>query len=181
MSKTEKKQRITKLAQCIRNTTATSRLPKNAMPDSPNMNLNVLTSETSAKFAKLVNVIKELDTEDAQKHGHLFKHFIFTDLRESAYGAKAVASFLIANGFDFRMGLEKKTIKRHGQMVETKTGETVLLEKEGNNGFAILQGLPLWKNPISVKTKKDILRVYNSRPENISAWSRNTAKLSKVT
>jgi hypothetical protein len=78
---------------------------------------------------------------------------------------------MIANGYDLRMGMEKKMIKRHGEMVETKTGETVFVDKApvegGSNGFAIVQSLPLWKNPLSVKTKKDMLRVFNSRPDNI--------------
>lgn len=167
MPKTEKKTRISKLAQCLRNGAATIRLKKNAMPDNRVVNTELLTKETSAKFVKLIENIQKLDQEDLRNHGKLYKHFIFTDIRQSAHGAKAVASFLIANGFDFRMGLEKKLIKRHGELVETKTGETVFVDKEEPNGFAILQSLPLWKNPLSVKTKKDILRVFNSRPENV--------------
>lgn len=162
-----KKKRISKLSQCIRNASATVRLPRNAMPDSPHLNRQVLTKETSAKFTKLIENIKTLDEEDIRDHGKLFKHFIFTDLRESAYGAKAVASFLIEHGFDFRMALERKQIMRQGKLVSTKAGETQLVDKKAPNGFAILQSLPLWKNPISVKTKKDILRVFNSRPDNI--------------
>ena len=141
------------------------------MPDVPNLDTTGLTQETSAKFVTLLNTIRLLDEDDMETQNTKYKHFIFTDLRESAYGAKALASFMIANGYDLRMGLEKKMIKRHGEMVETKTGETALIDKEpvegGSNGFAILQSLPLWKNPLSVKTKKDILRVFNSRPDNI--------------
>jgi len=143
------------------------RIPRNAMPDSSNFNSDIQTKQTSAKFMKLLETIRACDKEDQETHGQLFKHFIFTDLRDSAYGAKAVASFLMTHGFDFRMALEKKQIMRKGKLVDTKAGETVFVEKNEPNGFAILQSLPLWKNPLSIKTKKDILRVFNSRPDNI--------------
>ena len=106
----------------------------------------MFTKETSVKFVKLVETIQRLDQQDMQAEGKVFKHFIFTDIRDSLFGAKAVASFLMAAGFDLRMQLEKKQIKRHGQMVETRAGETIFVNKEEPNGFAILQSLPLWKN-----------------------------------
>ena len=127
----------------------------------------MFTKETSVKFVKLVETIQRLDQQDMQAEGKVFKHFIFTDIRDSLFGAKAVASFLMAAGFDLRMQLEKKQIKRHGQMVETRAGETIFVNKEEPNGFAILQSLPLWKNPLSTKTKKDILKTFNARPDNI--------------
>ena len=168
---TKKKTRLSTVAKCIRSRSATARLARKDMPDSTHYDASAFTAEMSAKFAKLVDTIRKLDTEDKNKHGTLFKHFIFTDIRESAYGAKAIASFLMANGFDLRMKLQGKFIKRDGKFIETKTGETILHRtdpvKGGSNGFAVLQSLPLWKNPLSVKTKKDILQVFNSRPDNI--------------
>ena len=169
--KKTKKVRISKLAQCIRKTSATTRISRKYMPDSPSFDTSVFAPEMSGKFTRLIEKIKELDALDMRDHNTMFKHFIFTDIRESAYGAKALAAFMIAAGFDLRMGVKGKMVKRKGKIVETKTGETVYKAKEavegGSNGFAMLQSLPLWKNALSTTTKKEILSVFNSRPENV--------------
>jgi hypothetical protein len=140
------------------------------MPDNPAFTVAAPLPE-SAKFAAILAKIRDLDAADMAAHGTLFKHFIFTDIRESAYGVKALASNLIAAGFDFRMGLKEKFIRRGGHLVKTSGGDTVYLEKpatpNGSNGFAVLQSLPLWKNPLSVTTKKAILKAFNQRPENV--------------
>ena len=166
-----KKTRVSKLAQCIRKTAQTMKLSRALMPDSPQFDKEVITPGLSAKFTRLIKQIHDLDAEDLKTHGTLFKHFIFTDIRESAFGAKAVAAFLLAAGFDLQMGQQEKMIKRHGKMVKTQSGETIFNPKPsvpgGGNGFAILQSLPLWKNSLSVVTKKAILSFYNSRPDNV--------------
>jgi hypothetical protein len=168
---TSKKTRISKLAQCIRKTVNTVRLRPQLMPDYKTFNASNINPEMSVKFTAIINKIKELDAADMHTHGTHYKHFIFTDIRESAYGVKALASFLIAAGFDFRMGLKEKYIRRGGKLVKTVGGDTVYIEKQavpkGGNGFAILQSLPLWKNPLSVTTKKTILKAFNQRPENV--------------
>lgn len=170
-SNTRKKTRISKLASCIRKTANTSRLSGALMPDHASFNVSGIHPELSAKFTHIINKIKELDAEDLRAHGTYFKHFIFTDIRESAYGAKALASFMITAGFDLRMQLQEKLIKRRGEMVKTAGGDTVYVKKaavpNGSNGFAMLQSLPLWKNPLSVTTKKEILKSFNARPDNV--------------
>ena len=52
----------------------------------------------SPKLAALMRKIHELDAEDQLKHGKMFKHFIFSDLKSGAYGAKLIASALVAKG-----------------------------------------------------------------------------------
>jgi hypothetical protein len=172
VKKTRKKTRISKLAQCIRKTSATARVKKDGMPDSPSFNPKSLTPSMSGKFAAVISKIRSLDIADMTETGSKFKHFIFTDIRESAFGAKALAGFMIAAGFDFRMAKLPKMIKRHGKMVPTKNGEAQLIHKKsvpgGCDGFAMLQSLPLWKNPLMVHVKKDILNTFNSRPENVN-------------
>lgn len=167
---TVKKGRISKLAQCIRKTSNTLKLSRYAMPDSVSFDPKAISPTMSAKYTRLIQHIQELDAADMRKYGTRFKHFLFTDIRESAFGAKAIASFLKVAGFELRMGLLEKRMKRGGKEVVTKTGDTVYIEKPsvagGCNGFAMLQSLPLWKNPLSVATKKKILTAFNSRPEN---------------
>ena len=166
-----KKGRIAKEAACLRKTAATARISRKAQVDSKTFDSATYLTEMSGKFSTLIDTIKQIDALDMKKDGQLYKHFIFTDIREGSYGAKALAGFLIAAGFDFRQGVVKKMVKRGGEMVETKNGATILLEKEpvegGSNGFAVLQSVPLFKNPMSVPVKKRILQVFNSRPDNI--------------
>lgn len=169
---TKKKPRISKLAQCIRRTAAITPLKRAQMPDSAKYKAEEFTPEMSGKFTALLDKIRNLDAVDMAEHGTKFKHFIFTDIREAAAGAKALAAFMIAAGYQLRMGQEKKLVKRKGKVFEKKTGATVYMPKEpvkgGCDGFALLQSVPLWKNPVSVGTKKDILKAYNSRPENVN-------------
>lgn len=171
-TKTRKKGRISKVAQCIRRTSATASVKRKYMPDASTYKAEHIVPSMSAKFMKLIEKIKDLDTADMKEYGTKFKHFIFTDIRESAYGAKALASFMLASGFDLRMGKGAARVKRDGVMVETKKGAVKFLEKDavpgGSNSFALLQSLPLWNNPLSVTAKKAILSTYNKRPDNIN-------------
>jgi hypothetical protein len=170
-SATKKAPRIDKKASCIRVATTTVKLPRSQQINSSSFDAGSLTPEMSGKYTALIQKIKELDALDRRDHGTRFKHFIFTDMRDSAAGAKAVAAFMIAGGFEFQMHHAAKFIMRKGVRVETKAGDTSLVVGEparhGNNGFAMLQSAPLWKNPLSVATKKEILRVFNSRPDNV--------------
>ena len=54
--------------------------------------------ERSPKLQTLLQKIEELDRADMAKDGHLYKHFIFCDLKSSTYGAKLLASALLAKG-----------------------------------------------------------------------------------
>ena len=168
---TRKKTRISKLAGCIRKTSNTARISRKFLIDSKEFNPEIYLETSSSKYVKLVDTIRALDASDMAAYGTKFKHFIFTDIREAAYGAKAIAGFLAAAGFDFRMKHAARMIRRGGKMVATKQGSTQLEEKPGvyggSNSFAMLQSLPLWTTPLPVDTKKRILAVYNSRPDNI--------------
>jgi hypothetical protein len=167
MEMPEPKKRLTAKAMCLRKRANTVALTRKQMPDAPQFE----RPTGSPKYAKLVEQIRTLDAKDQREHGTLFKHFIFTDIRESAHGAKAIASYLKEAGFDFRMGHQAKQVLRNGVLRNTLTGDTVYLPKDpvagGSDGFAILQSLPLWKNPITVATKRAILDTYNKRPENV--------------
>ena len=171
MPPTKKAPRIDKKAACIRTAATTVKLPRSLQINSGSFDAATLVSEMSGKYTALVKKIKELDGLDRRDHGTRFKHFIFTDMRDAAAGAKALAAFMIAEGFEFQMKHAPKYVMRKGERVATKEGETALVVGEpigrGNNGFAMLQSAPLWKNPLSVATKKEILRVFNSRPENV--------------
>ena len=169
-NKTKKQPRLSKLAQCIRKTATTAKMPRKLLPDAMDVRPETLSPGLSATLTRLLQQIRELDEADLKAHGTLFKHFIFTDIRESAYGAKAIATFLMSGGFELRMHRVTKHIRRGGKLVETQMGDTLYTPKpavpHGSASFAILQSLPLWKNPLTVQTKKRILTEFNKRPEN---------------
>ena len=52
----------------------------------------------SSKLNVLIQKIKDLDEKDEKTYGHKFKHFIFSDVKSGGFGAKLVASALIADG-----------------------------------------------------------------------------------
>lgn len=171
MGETRKKTRISKLAQCIRKTATTAKLSRKNMPNAATFNSESIRPDQAAKFAALIEQIKVLDAKDIEEHGTMFKHFVFTDIRESPYGIKALTAYMIAGGFEFAMKKQPKTMMRKGQRVETKNGETIYVmgaSVEGGSGrFACLQSLPFWKNALSTGTKKAILGAFNARPDNV--------------
>lgn len=145
----EKGVRLTRKAICLRKTSNTARLDKKIPED---------LSYVSEKYLRLVEKIRHLDAKDMKEHGTKFKHYIFTDLRESAYGAKAIGQVLSRGGFDFRMHAGSR-----GGALLTEVDPV----KKGCDGFALLQSLPLFGKPLSVGTRKKILETYNQRPENV--------------
>jgi hypothetical protein len=145
------------LATCIRRVANTARLPRTALPDYGSFDPGVIDDSMSGKYTALVRKLHELDALDMRDYGTKFKHFIFTDLRDSAFGAKAIAAFLIHGGYDFAM------VEQAGRPVLDMSGSVV----DGSNRFAILQSQPLWRQPMTVRLKRSVLQTYNARPTNI--------------
>ena len=65
----------------------------------PEKVIEALALGASPKILKLLDKIQELDAADLKETGHLFKHFIYSDVDEANYGARMVISSLIASGF----------------------------------------------------------------------------------
>jgi len=145
----KEKSRLSRKALCLRKSSNTAKIDKKLPEDLP---------FASEKYLRLVEQIKKLDAEDMKQHGTKFKHYIFTDLRESAYGAKAIGLFLSHGGFEFRM---KAGPRGGGLLVDAEP------VKKGCDGFALLQSLPLWGQPLSIGQRKKILETFNERPENV--------------
>ena len=141
--------RLSKISTCIRRVANTARLPRTGIVDKAGFSTDSLSPELSGKYSALVRRIKNLDGLDMRDHGQKFKHFIFTDLRDGAFGGKAIAAFLIRGGFEFALGPRG------------------LIAGGGGDSFAILQSQPLWGKPLTVGLKKSVLETYNKRPENI--------------
>ena len=56
-------------------------------------------ARNSPKLNALLKNIEKLDKDDEDKYGRKFKHFIFSELKSGTYGAKMIASAMIASGF----------------------------------------------------------------------------------
>ena len=91
-----------------------------------------------------------------KQHGHKFKHFIFSDVKNLGYGAKIIASGLVANGFTHCFSKEKSKLN----IVRPAANDQ-------NKTFALLSSVALFDKKIPVKSVKEMLRMYNQRPENI--------------
>lgn len=115
-------------------------------------------NSTSPKLLELINNIKKLDEKDMQKHGKLFKHFIYSDIK-SAFGAKLIASGLASAGFHHAYKLKKTS---RGMSFAVDLGSA-----KKQNSFATLTSVSFFEKPIGITFRKDLLAVYNKRPDNI--------------
>ena len=121
-------------------------------------NKNLL--ETSPKILRLLNNIKKLDELDIKNHGQVFKHFIFSDVKEGGYGAKILSSALMSNGFTNVVKARK--IPRQQRL-------RLYLDTSSNsrNKFALLCSNTIYGTNFNEKVKREILTQFNKRPENI--------------
>ena len=101
-------------SNCIRKKTNLNKNISSYKFDSGDFNpsklLNNLETQ-SPKLDTLLKQIEKLDKSDIQKHGKLFKHFIFSEIKMGAYGAKLISSALIAKGMKLGYTADIKSIK----------------------------------------------------------------------
>ena len=155
---------------CVRKKSNWSKLNKKYIFDNPEFSTESLLNdipEHSPKLQILLNKIEELDEYDMKNHGKLFKHFIFSDLKNGNYGAKLLASALIAKGFNMGYSAKSKPEdnKKKYDKIQFLSDEN-LLKTPGQN-FHLLSSTTVFDQPISVDMKKNILKSFNQRPENI--------------
>ena len=159
-SKTIRKQ----IFSCMRKKANFSSINKYHKFDKPLFNeklLNEQMKEASPKMLQLLNNIKTLDENDMKKHGKKFKHFIFSDVKDGGYGAKIISAMMIANGFNNLL----KARKVKGQK---KLKLYLDLSKKDKNNFAMLCSNSLFNSTITNKLKKELLSLFNKRPDNIN-------------
>tara|TARA_B100001758_G_scaffold72910_1_gene61485 strand:+ start:1981 stop:4395 length:2415 start_codon:yes stop_codon:yes gene_type:complete len=140
-----------KKAKCIRNTSTWSHIEKNQKFDTPGFKQKEIIENLNAyspRIFKLMENIQELDKKDLEENGKLFKHVIYSDV-QGIYGSKMVASVLTAN--DYKMCYNKN----------------LKLLSNNKNSFALLTSSVIYGKPFPATLKKDILSVFNERPDNI--------------
>ena len=113
----------------------------------------------SPKLAVLLKHIRALDEKDQRDHGKQFKHMIFTDLKSSGYGVKAIASAFLASGF--HSGYTAK-LTENGKYEKLQFVDN----SPPNKTFLVLSSVAIFGQPLSVGFKKSILAKFNDRPEN---------------
>lgn len=123
--------------------------------DKPKFNGDKLLSKlyiNSPKMLALLEKIRQLDKADYTREKKLYKHFIFSDIKKG-YGAKIIASSLIAAGYDLVMKQQKTKIVLDYDKIQS-----------GNeSNFALLSSTALWNNPVTLNNTKETLKVFNSR------------------
>jgi len=147
--------KIPKEAVCIRNASSWAYVKPEHKFDSAKFNKQLVQADLSTmspKIDALIRKIQQLDDEDTKVYGKYYKHIIYSDV-SGVYGAKMIASALIANGFTlvYNNGF---AIKNDG------------LEK--HRTFGLLTTSTVYKKPLSVGLKKKMMLKMNERPQNIN-------------
>lgn len=185
----KQKGRLTKFASCIRDMSATVPYKRTQLFNAPDWKADPQQlSFMSSKFTTLLETIRRVDEADMKKHGRLFKHFIFTDLRKAASGAKAIGTFMAAHGYELlfkaQKGYRRRAVldankkpvkgvdgKPMYQMVPVKKLKITLGPHNpiegGSNRVGLLQGNTMWQSQLGIDIRKQMLGIFNSRPDNI--------------
>jgi len=163
-------------AACIRKRSNWSSVKNEFKMDNANFEPDFFLKDMPAfspKLVALLDKIKSLDSQDQQKYGKTFKHFIFSDIKTGGQGAKMLASAFISNGWTLGY---KSQLKNRDKIATSRAkadwgplellSQNELLQSRGDN-FFLLSSVPVFDKPIGVRMKKEILSMFNSRPENI--------------
>ena len=116
--------------------------------------------DASPKMLQLLNNLVALDSQDKKNHGKLFKHFIFSDVKDGGAGAKIIASALEANEYANVISAKK---------IPSQFAKKLYLNiaNSNYNNFALLSSNTIYGTTFNEKIKKELLKAYNERPSNI--------------
>jgi hypothetical protein len=117
-------------------------------------------NDASPKMLQLLNTLLALDSQDQKNHGQKFKHFIFSDVKDGGAGAKIIASALAANGYNNVISSKK---------IPSQLAPKLYLNiaNSNYNNFALLSSNTIYGTTFNEKIKKELLKTYNERPNNI--------------
>lgn len=141
-----------RLLKCLREVANLSHGDDIYMYDSPKFDKDILLKNmdmVSPKLKTLSKKISELDARDMKKQGKLYKHCIYTDVK-SSHGIKILASMMKTLGFEDILN------ENHKFRPDTSKFKS----------FGILTKKTLYKKPVNVTTRKNVLQTFNQRPEN---------------
>jgi type I site-specific restriction endonuclease len=142
-------------ALCIRNTGTWAKIKPEHKFDSLKFNKETVLNDIltlSPKMDEMIKKINELDAQDMANDNKYYKHIIYSDVA-GIYGAKMVASALIANNFS--LVYSNKFALRQDIVDKNKT-------------FGLLTTSTVFKKPLTVGLKKKMMTYMNERPSNIN-------------
>ena len=142
-------------ALCIRNTGTWANVKPVHKFDSPMFDKDIVRRDLhllSPKIDEMIKKINLLDEQDMINDNRYYKHIIYSDV-SGVYGAKMVASSLIAN--DFSLVYSNKFDLRQDIVNKNKT-------------FGLLTTSTVYKKPLTTKLKKNMMTQMNERPSNIN-------------
>jgi hypothetical protein len=146
-----------KKAQCFRNVENWVKIQRHHRFDKNTFDPKLFLTDmytASPKMVELIKNIRHLDSNDMKKDGKRYKHFIFSDVKKGGYGAKIIASAFVASGFSHCFTPSLKVI----QPKSNKDNET----------FGVLSSTAIYNTTFTQKHVKSILKMYNSREDNIN-------------
>ena len=136
---------------CVRKKSNWSKASKLYKFDDENFDKETLLNDLpdhSPKLETLIKKIEELDKKDLRKYGKLFKHFIFSDLKSGSYGAKILASSLIAKGMNlgYTAQLKKPAAPSAVSKIEDNDSDSDVESEEQDGGDGVNCGLYAMEN-----------------------------------
>lgn len=166
---------------CIRKRSNWSKVKKehNLIDNVDSVNLDIILDDLQRSSPKLYTMMKKieaLDESDMKNENTLHKHMIFTDMKSSLYGVKAIGSVLVAKGlkhgyiatpnakYENSSETKKTNVKKFNNITMLSNEE---LQKNKQNNFYILSSVNIFDQSLSIQTKKNILDRFNERPDNI--------------
>ena len=144
-------------ALCIRNTGTWANVKPEHKFDSAKFKPDIVLKDLpdlSPKIYNMIQRINELDAKDMANENRYYKHIIYSDV-SGVYGAKMVASSLIANKFNLVYS-NKFAIKPD------------LQDKDKDRTFGLLTTSTVYQKPLTVGLKKKMMTLMNERPANIN-------------
>lgn len=176
-------------AKCLRSvllwndkTDARSKVGKKYIFDNKNYDPDVVKSVlpvVSAKFAKLVKTIKDLDKKDKCAHKKTFKHVIFID--DYRY-VKLLLSVLMASDFKLALQQTERKKMRKGKMTtfrgldtsipkriprRTHLSKNTPIPKHHEKNVTLLTKASIFKRTIGKNLATKIKAQFNKRPDNV--------------
>jgi hypothetical protein len=142
-------------ALCIRNTGTWANVKPEHKFDSAKFKKEVVLNDLpllSPKIYNMIQRINDLDAKDMANDNRYYKHIIYSDVA-GVYGAKMVASSLIAN--DFTLVYSNKFALKPDVDDKNKT-------------FGLLTTSTVYQKPLTVGLKKKMMTLMNERPANIN-------------
>jgi len=154
-----------KIYTCMRQTENWSKILPQHKLDNRNFNpdeVKLAIHNASPKLEQLFRIIDQVDENDMRTHGQFFKHFIFSDIKEEGYGAKILASAFIANGYKNLITARSVPGQKALKLTLLPTGT------DGRNkAFGLLSSSTIFNSEFNQRFKKEVLTLYNKRPDNI--------------